>query len=112
MFDSTSGNSASASPLRTLLTSAGVPLDGQTEVWGPVVAVQLDHSGTRVIQRYVTVLVRRHSQPGGWLLVRQVSEMYNGWENTSRPVVTALGDESAQHWLVENRISALTSARF
>lgn len=96
--------SVTVTELRAILAAARIPLDGCSEVFGPVVAEQFDHSGLRVIQRYVTVLVRRSGEPTSWFMLRQVTEFTNGWECASPPFVRSLNAESAAHWFHEHKV--------
>ncbi|MFO0904634.1 MAG: hypothetical protein U0939_16635 [Pirellulales bacterium] len=101
--------------VRALLASAGVPLDQQSEVWGPIVADQWDHSGRILIQQYVSLLVRRQESTTGsvvWRLVRQVNLVNETGGQLSAPLVREMNRESAEYWLVENRVATTQSRRF
>ena len=76
----------------------------QTQVWGPTKAYQYDASGTRIVQHYISLLVRHIEQTEQWYLVRQINSIQNGLEWTSRPIVSEITPESAQQWILENGV--------
>lgn len=92
--------------MHALKQSHHLSTDDVDQVWGPVVAYQRDTAG-HPIQKYMTMLLRNIA--GKWLMVRQINNLENGHEWTSRPSMTEISEQSSYHWLLENKFVKATA---
>src|SRR5436305_12115971 len=75
--------------------------DEPLRAWGPVIANQYDFQGL-LIQQYLSVLIQRRS--GGWLLLRQVTNLPNGQACLIPPIEIEVRPEDARRWLADNQL--------
>ncbi len=93
--------------INTLRPWLGLSAEEPLQAWGPVSANQCDSAGM-IIQKYVTLLVRR--QNGGWMLVRQVTNICNGMSRLCPPVVLSTSEKEALRWMAENDLKLEVAA--